>query len=261
MDGNKYRKKWLLPFTIILIFCAALCAVVVWFYVPTFKGNVIKDADAYELEIQTMTGTDLHTMELKEGDVLQIQFETVKGSMYMEIKAPDGTTVYHGNGTETKIFSLEIQEDGVYTIAVEARRAKGNICVALQRVVEPVESDTDDTTAVTVEKLVGPWHLAEGENDDTVVNETFPGAMEFGNSMEITSDGNISWYIGADGGSGTYLLNENILSADMINDIDGTAMTMEFTVKEKDGQLLLTMEYKNLTLCWSWGENETGRGE
>ena len=116
---------------------------------------------------------------------------------------------------------------------------------------------------VTVEKLVGPWHLAEGENDDTVVNETFPGAMEFGNSMEITSDGNISWYIGADGGSGSYLLNGNILSADMINDIDGTAMSMEFTVKEKDGQLLLTMEYKSLTLCWSWGETETetGKGE
>ena len=120
-----------------------------------------------------------------------------------------------------------------------------------------------EQTIVTVEKLVGPWHLAEGENDDTVVNETFPGAMEFGNSMEITSDGNISWYIGADGGSGSYLLNGNILSADMINDIDGTAMSMEFTVKEKDGQLLLTMEYKSLTLCWSWGETETetGKGE
>ena len=30
----------------------------------------------YVLETQMMTGTDLHTMELKEGDVLQLQFET-----------------------------------------------------------------------------------------------------------------------------------------------------------------------------------------
>lgn len=177
MDGNKYRKKWWIPFTVVLFFCVALCAVVSWYCVPTFNGNVIKNADAYKLEIQTMTGTDLHTM------------------------------------------------------------------------------------TVTVEELVGPWHLAEGENDDTVVNETFPGAMEFGNSMEITSAGNISWYIGADGGSGSYLLDGNILTADMISDIDGTAITMEFTVKEKDGQLLLTTEYKNMTLCWSWGETETGKGE
>ena len=254
----KHSKKRVLMITIVLIFCAALYAVVAWFCVPTFEGTVIKNAGAYELEIQTMTGTDLHTMELKEGNVLQIQFETVKGDMYMEIKAPDGTAIYRGNGKETKFFSLEIQKDGVYTIVVEARRAKGNICVDLQKAAEP---DANDTMAGTVEKLVGPWHLTKGENDDTVVNETFPGAMEFGNSMKITSDGNISWYIGADGGSGTYILNGNVLSADMTNDFDGTAMTLEFTVEEKNDQLVLNMEYKNLRLYWSWGENETGKGQ
>ena len=39
--------------------------------------------------------------------------------------------------------------------------------------------------------------------------------MEFGSSMEITSDGHISCYIGADGGIGTYSLSGNILSADI----------------------------------------------
>ena len=72
----KHSKKRVLMITIVLIFCAALYAVVAWFCVPTFEGTVIKNAGAYELEIQTMTGTDLHTMELKEGDVLQLQFET-----------------------------------------------------------------------------------------------------------------------------------------------------------------------------------------
>lgn len=125
----KCLKKWVLPLTIGLIFCAALCAYVAWFCVPAFEGKFTKAADTYELEIQTMTGTDLHTMELKKGDVLQIQFETAKGYLYMEIKAPDGTTVYRGHGRATKVFSLEIQKDGVYTINVEARRAKGNIAV------------------------------------------------------------------------------------------------------------------------------------
>lgn len=55
---------------------------------------------------------DLHTLDLQTGDVLQIQFETVKGALYMEIKAPDGTTIYRGNGKETKDFTVNIIERG-----------------------------------------------------------------------------------------------------------------------------------------------------
>lgn len=79
-----------------------------------------------------MNGTDLHTLELHEGDVLQIQFETVKGSLYMEIKAPDGTTIYRGNGKETTDFTVNIRESGVYTIVVEARHARGTIHIQLE---------------------------------------------------------------------------------------------------------------------------------
>ena len=96
-----------------------------------FSGSRVKNPDAYLLDIQRMTGTDLHTLELQAGDVLQIRLETVRGSLHMEIKAPDGATVYQGNGTETTDFTVNIRESGVYTIAVEARRAKGTIHIQL----------------------------------------------------------------------------------------------------------------------------------
>ena len=92
-----------------------------------FTGSRVKNPDAYMLDIEKMNGTDLHTLELHEGDVLQIRFETVKGSLYMEIKAPDGTAVYRGNGKKTTEFAVNIRESGVYTIVVEARHAKGTI--------------------------------------------------------------------------------------------------------------------------------------
>ena len=92
-----------------------------------FTGSRVKNPDEYVLDIEKMNGTDLHTLELREGDVLDIQFETVKGSLYMEIKSPDGTAVYRGNGKETTDFTVNIRESGVYTIVVEARRAKGTI--------------------------------------------------------------------------------------------------------------------------------------
>ena len=98
----------------------------------SFTGSRVKNPDAYLLDIEKMNGTDLHTLELREGDILQIQFETEKGSLYMEIKAPDGTTIYRGNGKETTDFTVNIQESGVYTVTVEARRAKGTIHIQLK---------------------------------------------------------------------------------------------------------------------------------
>lgn len=92
-----------------------------------FTGSRVKNPDAYLLDIERMNGTDLHTLELHEGDVLQIQFETVKGSLYMEIKAPDGTALYRGNGKEPTEFTVNTPESGVYTVVVEARHAKGTI--------------------------------------------------------------------------------------------------------------------------------------
>ena len=97
-----------------------------------FAGSRVKNPDAYLLDIRWMNGTDLHTLVLSQGDVLQIQFETEKGEMYMEIKAPDGTAVYRGNGKETTDFTVNIRESGVYTIVVEARHAKGIIHVQLE---------------------------------------------------------------------------------------------------------------------------------
>lgn len=98
-----------------------------------FAGSRVKNPDAYLLDIEKMNGTDLHTLELQEGDVLDIQFETVKGFLYMEIKAPDGTAIYRGNGKETTEFAVNIRESGVYTVVVEARRAQGTIHVRLEK--------------------------------------------------------------------------------------------------------------------------------
>ena len=97
-----------------------------------FTGSRTKNPDEYLLDIEKMNGTDLHTLELQEGDTLQIVFETRKGELYMEIKAPDGTAIYRGNGKETTEFAVNIRESGVYTVVVEARREKGTIHIRLE---------------------------------------------------------------------------------------------------------------------------------
>ena len=116
---------------LVLLLIAGVAIFLFCYNLEGFTGSRVKNPDAYLLDIEKMNGTDLHTLELSRGDVLQIQFETKKGELYMEIKAPDGTAVYRGNGKETTDFTVNIRESGVYTVVVEAQHAKGTIHVQL----------------------------------------------------------------------------------------------------------------------------------
>ena len=115
------------PVAVVLVLLAGLALFPSCGSQGSFTGSRVKNPDAYLLDIESMNGTDRHTLELQEGDVLRIRFETLKGSLKMELDAPDGTAVYCGNGEETTDFAVNIQESGVYTVVVEARHAKGTI--------------------------------------------------------------------------------------------------------------------------------------
>lgn len=99
---------------------------------PGFTGERIKNPDAYLLDIQRMHGTDRHTMHLVAGDVLEVTFETEKGSLHMEITAPDGAALYTGNGKDATEFEINISQTGAYIISVEARHAEGKIHIQLK---------------------------------------------------------------------------------------------------------------------------------
>ena len=126
---TKHKKFALIALALLLL--AGAAALLFCNNQEGFTGNRVKNPDAYLLDIQRMNGTDLHTLELREGDVLQIEFETEKGALYTEIIAPDGTSIYRGNGKEATVFTVNIRETGVYTVVVEARHAKGSIHIQL----------------------------------------------------------------------------------------------------------------------------------
>ncbi|MGM9631471.1 MAG: PPC domain-containing protein [Eubacteriales bacterium] len=128
----KKNKKWIL----IGLSLIALAGLVVFLFCcnqENFTGNRVKNPDSYFMDIENMNGTDFHTLELNEGDTLRIHFETERGLLYMEIKAPDGTDIYCGNGKELTDFTVNIPQSGIYTILVEARHAKGSINIQLDK--------------------------------------------------------------------------------------------------------------------------------
>ncbi|MBO5154249.1 MAG: PPC domain-containing protein [Eubacterium sp.] len=123
----KMKKTMKILIIFIVLFIVGMAVVLFCSNQEGFTGSRIKNPDSYMLDIERMNGTDLHTLDLQTGDALQIRFETVKGSLYMEIHAPDGTVIYRGNGKETTDFTVNIPESGAYSVVVEARYAKGTI--------------------------------------------------------------------------------------------------------------------------------------
>ncbi len=119
------RRKLLFSLLIISVLSVLLTAC----NQKNFTGTRVANPDSYRLDIEQMSGMDTHTLNLSEGDVLTIRFETENGKLNMEIKAPDGTIIYTGNGEEATDFTVNISESGEYSIRVEAKGARGKISI------------------------------------------------------------------------------------------------------------------------------------
>ena len=107
--------------------------------------------------------------------------------------------------------------------------------------------------------LVGPWHLDNEKNDLAAFADSldlFPGYGEWGASMEIRSDGRMSWYIGAEGWHGTCTAEGASLHAALISDLDQTAKDWDFRAAAENGACLLEMPYEDITVYWIRGEEE-----
>lgn len=133
--------------------------------------------------------------------------------------------------------------------------AKADLQQPEEQVIEVVPEELE------VDNLVGPWHLDESSIDTDKLYDTIPGSMEFGSSMEIKSNGQISWYIGADGATGTYIIEENVLHAAFSSILDETSYETDLIIHTEAEEPTLTMEYKDFTFTWIHGEGETLRGE
>lgn len=126
----KIYKLILIIFPILLIL--GLLVFLIVYNQPCFIGERTKNPDSYVLNIKKMHGTDSHVLSLSKEDVLKIRFKIEEGNLQMEIKAPDNTVIYKGNGKITNNFEINITQSGEYTISLKANHAKGYIDVCLK---------------------------------------------------------------------------------------------------------------------------------
>ena len=105
--------------------------------------------------------------------------------------------------------------------------------------------------------LTGPWHLDSEKNDLAAFADRFPGYGEWGASMEIRSDGRISWYIGAEGWQGSFVVEGKLLRAQLRSDMDESSLDMDIRISTENEEAALEMDYGDLTLFWLFGEEES----
>lgn len=137
---------------------------------------------------------------------------------------------------------------------------------ASQKEIENTEkaSDADEEPIQWNPDLIGPWHLDERKNDLAAFENSldlFPGYGEWGASMEIRGNGEMSWYIGAEGWHGTYSVEKNVLHGVLTSDLEQTTKNWDMRITWEDGTAVLEMDYQDRTIYWVYGDQgETAGG-
>ena len=126
----------------------------------------------------------------------------------------------------------------------------------------PAPKETTEAVEAPIQlnyELIGPWHLDQNKNDlaafaDSL--ELFPGYGEWGASMEICGNGEMSWYIGAEGWHGTYYAEGNTLHAFLTSDLEQSPKNWAYRLTSENGTPCLEMDYKDRTIYWVYGDQE-----
>ena len=85
----------------------------------------------------------------------------------------------------------------------------------------------------------------------------FDAYAEFGASMEICSGGQLSWYIGVEGGEGTCFVDGSLLTAELSRTADNNPMMTEFDILHDGDEVYLGMHWNNGIVFWSWGDDDS----
>ena len=145
----------------------------------------------------------------------------------------------------TKREELQITQEETTQTQVESGRADA-------------EETVEDSVPQSIE-LVGPWHLDSEKNDLAAFTDSldlFPGYGEWGASMEIRSNGQMGWYIGAEGWHGTYTVAGGVIHARLVYDLEQATKDWDFRITAENGMAELEMDYQDMTIYWVYGDQE-----
>lgn len=118
----KRKKKW-----IIIVIVVLLINVAMFFWVANKKemvGERINNPDLYSVTFERMNMDESNMMDLKAGDVLEVEYDIEKGHVAMSIGIDKEEPIYTGKGLDKGSFTLNINKDGEYRVYVSVLQAQ-----------------------------------------------------------------------------------------------------------------------------------------
>lgn len=114
----------------------------------------------------------------------------------------------------------------------------------------PAPEPTDPRTEIG--ELVGPWYLDSDRNNMTEMRVLFGTSMVSGSAMEIRSNGQISFSIGAGtGGAGSYRFDGQALDGTFVSYTGSREEAYTFSVVREGEKLWLAQEIYDTTVYWT----------
>ncbi|GEM_PF-974459 len=220
----------------------------------TFNGSKTGDENHFDIDFEILNSAYEHELVMEEGESIEVSIHKESGEISVLIQQESHDPVYKGDDVQDGEFEVIISEAGTYTVSVTGKKAKGRVIFTRQK-----KSDsTDDISKahISAEQIAGPWHLDSEKNDLTAFWDIFPAYSEFGASMEIKSNGQINWYIGTEGGTGTYTQDGDTLTADIVRDVDQQPVTVIVHLISDDEIVRLEMDYNGTNVYWAYGDSE-----
>lgn len=120
---------------ILLIFCASVLIISMSACGGDFDGSRMGNENEFIMEYRVLNTTDTQELTAKAGDTIRAEITAKRGSLSIKIQKDGAEPIYERDGISvSNEFEVEVAEDGVYTVEVTGKRAKGSVCFVVENV-------------------------------------------------------------------------------------------------------------------------------
>ena len=137
MDKNKRTTKvFAIAGTVMAVFL--LFCLIAYYLLPFWSMQekndykVELDKDSFSLDCNYFSGTEARSFELVAGDEIEVNYVWMGGRFDVTIGQLGEEAIYTGNDIHSGIFVVEVQENGVYEIKVNGKKAEGSLAFQIK---------------------------------------------------------------------------------------------------------------------------------
>ena len=98
---------------------------------PDFSGSRMGTPRGLHMSYTAFHTTEKQTLSLKAGEEIALSLVSQAGTLSITIWKGEEEPIYEGEGLTTQDFTVEVEEAGLYTVAVTGQGAVGSVDITV----------------------------------------------------------------------------------------------------------------------------------